>query len=176
MEKKPATRDELLEKLSALGIDVKTVEHPPLFTVEESQSLRGDIPGVHSKNLFLKCKKGALWLVVAREDAAINLKRLHATIGSGRLSFGKPDLLMEVLGVPPGSVTPFALINDRELRVSVVLDADMMANDLLNFHPLVNNATTAISSDGLLKFIADCGHEPAILPVSGTNSDGAVSP
>ncbi len=114
--------------------------------------------------------------MVAREDAAINLKRLHATIGSGRLSFGKPDLLMEVLGVPPGSVTPFALINDRELRVSVVLDADMMANDLLNFHPLVNNATTAISSDGLLKFIADCGHEPAILPVSGTNSDGAVSP
>ena len=176
MDKKPATRDELLQKLGSLGINVKTVDHPPLFTVEESRSLRGDIPGLHSKNLFLKCKKGQLWLVVARESAQINLKRLHTTIGSGRLSFGRPDLLMEVLGVPPGSVTPFSLINDRNLRVSVVLDADMMAHDLLNFHPLVNNATTAIASDDLLKFIADCGHEPAILPVSDTGSDTGGSP
>ncbi|MHA1165461.1 MAG: prolyl-tRNA synthetase associated domain-containing protein, partial [Alphaproteobacteria bacterium] len=122
------------------------------------------------------CKKGALWLVVAMESARINLKRLHATIGSGRLSFGRPDLLLEVLGVPPGSVTPFALINDNDLRVSVVLDADMMAHDLLNFHPLVNNATTAITRDDLLKFIADCGHEPAILPVSETGPDAAASP
>jgi len=176
MDKKPATRDELLEKLNSLGIHVKTVEHPPLFTVDESRQLRGNIPGLHSKNLFLKCKKGRLWLVVARESAQINLKRLHTTIGSGRLSFGKPDLLMEVLGVPPGSVTPFSLINDHDLRVSVVLDADMMDHDLLNFHPLVNNATSAISRDDLLKFIADCGHEPAILPVSETDSDSGVMP
>ena len=176
MEKKPATRDELLETLNTLGIGVKTVEHAPLFTVEESQNLRGDIPGVHSKNLFLKCKKGQLWLVVARESAVINLKRLHTIIGSGRLSFGKPELLLEVLGVPPGSVTPFALINDTELRVSVVLDADMMTHDLLNFHPLVNNATTAIARDDLLKFIANCGHEPAILPVSDTGADAGASP
>jgi len=176
MEKKPATRDQLLERLRTLAIDVNTVDHPPLFTVEESRSLRGEIPGVHSKNLFLKCKKGALWLVVAQESATINLKRLHATIGSGRLSFGKPDLLLEVLGVPPGSVTPFALINDTDLRVSVILDADMMAHELLNFHPLVNNATTAIARDDLLKFIADCGHEPAILPVNDTMPDTAMAP
>jgi len=176
MDKKPATRHELLEKLSSLGIQVKTVEHAPLFTVEESRKLRGDIPGVHSKNLFLKCKKGNFWLVVARESAQINLKRLHTIIGSGRLSFGKPDLLMEVLGVPPGSVTPFSLINDHELRVSVVLDAVMMDHDLLNFHPLVNNATSAISRDDLLKFIADCGHEPAILPVGDAGSDAGASP
>lgn len=176
MEKKPATRDQLLERLHTLGIKVNTVEHAPLFTVEESIDLRGDIPGIHSKNLFLKCKKGRLWLVVARENAAINLKRLHATIGSGRLSFGKPDLLMEVLGVPPGSVTPFALINDLDLRVSVVLDIEMMAHELLNFHPLVNNATTAITSADLLKFISDCGHEPTILSLSDANSDEAASP
>jgi len=167
MEKTSATREELLARLSALGIGVTTVDHPPLFTVEQSQGLRGEIPGAHSKNLFLKCKKGQLWLVVAQEDADINLKRLHAKIGSGRLSFGRAELLEETLGVKPGSVTPFALINDAEQRVKVVLDEILMQNEILNFHPLENTATTAISSRDLLAFIRDCGHAPAILDVRG---------
>ena len=163
MEDMPSHREALFERLSALQIETKTVEHAPLFTVEQSQSLRGEIAGAHTKNLFLKCKKGRLWLVVALEDAAIDLKSLHKRIGSGRLSFGKPDLLLDVLGVPPGSVTPFALINDTETQVQVVLDAEMMACDPLNFHPLENTATTTIRSADLERFIRACGHEPLIL-------------
>ncbi|MDA7946435.1 MAG: prolyl-tRNA synthetase associated domain-containing protein [Hyphomicrobiaceae bacterium] len=162
----PATREQLLERLKALNIDTKTVEHPALFTVEQSRELRGQIPGAHTKNLFLKCKKGTIWLIVALEDADINLKTAHKTIGSGRLSFGRAELLEETLGVLPGSVTPFSLINDAERRVSVVLDAAMMKHDVLNFHPLENTATTTISRDGLLSFVRDCGHEPRILEVS----------
>ncbi|GBE43416.1 prolyl-tRNA editing protein ProX [bacterium BMS3Bbin10] len=174
MEKPPATRAQLLSRLRALGIDAATVEHPPLFTVEESRALRGEIPGAHTKNLFLKCKKGTLWLVVALENAVIDLKRLHVKLGSGRLSFGRAELLREVLGVPPGSVTPFSLINDTRQRVSVVLDAEMMNSGVLNFHPLVNTATTTIARDDLLAFIRDCGHDPAILAVSG-QGDGSAA-
>ncbi len=159
-------RDRLLDFLTGLGIDAKTVEHPPLHTVEESQALRGDIPGSHTKNLFLKCKKDQLWLVVALEDARINLRNLHHRIGSGRLSFGKPELLMETLGVEPGAVTPFALINDAEKRINVILDAAMMERDTLNYHPLENTATTTIARDDLLTFIKATGHEPVILSVS----------
>lgn len=167
MEKTSATRIDLEARLAALNIKFQTVTHPPLFTVEDSQKLRGDIAGAHSKNLFLKCKKGRLWLVVAQEDADINLKRLHTKIGSGRLSFGRPELLEEVLGIKPGSVTPFALINDKTQQVSVVLDDVLMQNETLNFHPLENTATTSISSRDLLTFIRDCGHEPAILDIRG---------
>lgn len=163
MQKTPATRDILLQRLIELGIEAKTIDHPPLFTVEESQELRGVIPGAHTKNLFLKCKKGTFWLIVALEDAAINLKRAHTKLGSGRLSFGKPELLMEMLGVPPGSVTPFSIINDTEDHVTIVLDKTMLEHEVLNFHPLVNTATTTIKRDDLLTFIRDCDHEPMIL-------------
>lgn len=159
------SRTQLIARLDALGIAHSTVTHPPLFTVEESKRLRGDIPGAHTKNLFLKCKKGSLWLIVALESTRIELKHFHRLTGSGRLSFGKPELMREVLGVEPGSVTPFALINDTETRVSVILDAAMMACDPLNFHPLENTATTAISSSALLSFITSCGHEPQIMDV-----------
>ena len=161
----PASRADLFARLDALGIDHSTVTHPPLFTVEESRKLRGEIPGAHTKNLFLKCKKGSLWLIVALESAQVELKRFHARIGSGRLSFGKPELLREVLGVEPGSVTPFALINDEACQVSVVLDSAMMACEPLNFHPLENTATTAIRSGDLLTFIESCGHDPQIMDV-----------
>ncbi len=174
MGKPPVTRDELLSRLKRLGIDAATVEHPPLYTVEESRALRGEIPGAHTKNLFLKCKKGSLWLVVTLENAVIDLKRLHVKLGSGRLSFGRGELLQEVLGVPPGSVTPFSLINDTRQRVSVVLDADMMSHEVLNFHPLVNTATTTIARDDLIHFIRDCGHDPAILAVS-QKRDGSTA-
>jgi Ala-tRNA(Pro) deacylase len=165
----PATPDQLFARLAELGIAATTHRHPPLFTVEESRRLRGAIPGGHCKSLFLKDKKGQLWLVVRLEDRRLDLKRLDRLIGSARLSFGQPELLEAALGVTPGAVTPFALINDRERRVRVVLDRAMLALELLNYHPLENTATTTIRSADLLRFIAACGHEPAIVdldPVS----------
>jgi Ala-tRNA(Pro) deacylase len=163
-----ASPDELFAYLDSLGIAHKSVSHPPLFTVEESRSLRGKIAGAHTKNLFLRDKKGAPFLVVALEDAAIELKSLHRLLGaSGRFSFGSAELMGELLGVEPGSVTPFAVINDKEARVTLVLDAALMAHAVLNFHPLRNTATTTISRDGLLKFLEATGHKPRIAPVSG---------
>ncbi len=162
----PVEAKQLLEYLRELGIETHTRQHPPAYTVEDAKELRGLIPGGHTKNLFLKDKKGKLWLVVALEDAKVDLKRLPARIGSARLSFGKAELLEEVLGVKPGSVTPFALMNDREGRVSVVLDARMMEHEVLNFHPLVNTATTTISREDFLKFLRATGHEPLIVDVS----------
>jgi Ala-tRNA(Pro) deacylase len=161
------TPDTLLARLDEHGIKTTTVQHPPLYTVEESQKLRGEIAGGHTKNLFLKDKKGKLWLVVAEEDASIDMKRLHERIGSARLSFGKADLLMAVLGVPPGSVTPFALVNDTEKLVTLVIDEPLLAHAVLNFHPLTNEATTSIARDDFLVFMRTCGHEPTILRVSG---------
>lgn len=163
-----ATPDDLFCYLDRLGIAHKTVSHPPLFTVEQSQALRGQIPGGHTKNLFLKDKKGALFLVVALEDAAIDLRSLHRRLGaSGRFSFGSAALMRQTLGVEPGSVTPFGLINDTGRRVSVVLDAAMMQQETLNYHPLVNTMTTALAKHDLLKFIEATGHAPRIEPVSG---------
>jgi Ala-tRNA(Pro) deacylase len=164
----PASPDELFAYLDSRGIAHKSVSHPPLFTVEESRALRGQIAGAHTKNLFLRDKKGAAFLVAALEDAAIELKSLHRLLGaSGRFSFGSADLMREMLGVEPGAVTPFAVINDKALRVTVVLDAAMMAHRLLNFHPLVNTRTTTISRQGLLEFLEATGHQPRIAAVSG---------
>jgi len=159
--------ENLASFLSGLGIRTTTVVHPPLHTVEESRALRGEIPGAHTKNLFLKDKKDAIFLVVALEDAAIDLKHLHGRIGaSGRLSFGKPALLRERLGVVPGSVTPFGLLNDRPPSVTVILDKALMEHAVINCHPLVNTATTTIARDDLLAFIRATGHEPRIVAVS----------
>jgi Ala-tRNA(Pro) deacylase len=164
----PATPDDLFAFLDRLGITHRTVTHPPLFTVEQSQALRGQIPGGHTKNLFLKDKKGVLFLVVALEDAAIDLKSLHRRLGAGgRFSFGSADLMRETLGVEPGSVTPFGLINDTDQRVGVVLDETMMKHAQLNYHPLVNTMTTAITSGDLVRFIAATGHHTRIEAVSG---------
>jgi Ala-tRNA(Pro) deacylase len=167
----PASPDELLAYLDRLGIAHKTVTHPAVFTVEEGRELRGAIPGGHTKNLFLRDKKGAPYLVVASEDAAIELKSLHRLLGaSGRFSFGSAELLRELLGVEPGSVTPFAAINDTACRVTVALDAAMMTRPVLNFHPLVNTGTTTISREGLLKFLEATGHPPRIEPVSAAGA------
>jgi Ala-tRNA(Pro) deacylase len=164
-----ASPDQLFAYLDSLGIAHKTVSHPPLFTVEQSRGLRGQIPGGHTKNLFLRDKKGTAFLVVAPEDATIELKSLHRLLGaSGRLSFGSAELMRELLGVEPGSVTPFAVINDRAGRVTVVVDAALLAHDPVNFHPLVNTATTTISRQGLVQFLEQTGHPPRIVPVSGT--------
>jgi len=168
----PLTPQQLFDFLADNGIAVTTIEHPPLFTVEESKRLRGDIPGGHTKNLFLKDKKGRIFLVVALEHTEIDLKKIHTIIGaSGRVSFGKAELLEEVLGVVPGSVTPFGLVNDRDdHRVTPVFDAAMMRHELLNFHPLVNTATSSIRREDLLKFARACGHEPRILDVSAESA------
>jgi Ala-tRNA(Pro) deacylase len=163
----PASPDELFTYLNSLGIAHQSVGHRPLFTVEESQALRGKIPGAHTKNLFLRNKKGTVFLVVALENAVIELRSLHRLLGaSGRFSFGSADLMRELIGVEPGSMTPFSVINDKGLRVTVVLDAALMAHAVLNFHPLVNTATTTISREGLLRFLEATGHEPRIEPVS----------
>ena len=166
----PATRQDLYERLAELGIACATYRHPALWTVEESKRLRGDLPGGHCKSLFLKDKRGATYLMVALEDREIDLKRLRGPIGAAPLSFGRPELLMEMLGVIPGAVTPFGLINDVNAQVRVVLDREMLERDPLNYHPLTNEATTAIAPDDLLKFICACGHEPRILDF-GTPDD-----
>lgn len=157
------TRENLFERLLTLNIKTRTIEHPAAFTVEDAKAHRGELNGAHAKNLFLKDKKGVLWLVVCLEDRDINMKELKSRIGSAHLSFGKPDLLMDVLGVEPGSVSPFTLLNDTEQKVRVVLDQEMMAHDMMNFHPLENTATTQILPDDLLTFIASCGHQPSIV-------------
>jgi Ala-tRNA(Pro) deacylase len=164
----PATPAELFAFLDRLGIKTATVSHPPLFRVEESRQLRGEIPGAHTKNLFLVDRKGRLFLVAAEESAAIDLKGLHRKIGAaGRLSFGKAEDLRATLGVEPGAVTPFAAMNDAAGRVTVVIDRALLARDPLNFHPLVNTRTTRIAAVDLLRFLEAAGHQPQIIDVSG---------
>ena len=168
------TPDQLFAALDALGIAHKTVKHPPVFTVEQASRLRGQVSGGHTKNLFLRDKKNALYLIVALEDAAIDLKSLHRKLGAnGRFSFGSADLLFEVWGVIPGAVTPFGAINDTQARVTVVLDAPMMQYETLNYHPLVNTMTTSIARDDLVKFLESTGHMPRIELLSGTTPDAA---
>src|SRR5438105_15591259 len=148
----PATPSDLFGFLDRLGIAHQTVTHPALFTVEQSRVLRGTIPGGHTKNLFLRDKKETLFLVSALEDAVIELKSLHRRLGaSGRFSFGSADLMRETLGIEPGAVTPFAALNDTQARVSVVLDAEMMRQETLNYHPLRNTMTTSIARDDLVR-------------------------
>lgn len=149
--------------LDQLGIDHSTVEHDAVFRVGEGDDIKAAIPGAHTKNLFLKDAKGRFWLVSAADDTEIDLKKLPARIGSARLSFGSPDLLLASLGVTPGSVTAFALINDNEKRVSFVLDSRLAAAELVNFHPLSNTATTTIDRCGLKRFMAALGVTPVVV-------------
>lgn len=154
----------LLDRLAELGIRAETVEHEPVFTVAESRPVKARIPGAHSKNLFVKDKKGRFFLITAKDETAIDLKRTHEAIGaSGRLSFGTADQLRTMLGVEPGSVTPFAVANDRDGKVTMILDANLMDHERVNFHPLVNSMTTGVSRDDLVKFLRSTGHDPVIL-------------
>lgn len=163
----PVTRDALLDWLETSGVDTVTTEHPPLFTVEESQKLRGALTGGHTKNLFLKDKKSRYFLLTAQEDTEINLKSVHRLLGgSGRVSFGKPDALEAILGVTPGSVTAFGLINDREGRITFAIDQRLLEHDMLNCHPLTNEATTTIARDDLLAFARKTGHEPLVVDLA----------
>lgn len=157
----------LFALLDELGITVTTVRHPPLYTVADSQKLRGQIAGGHTKNLFLKDKKDNYFLLTVGEEANVDLKQIHHAIGaSSRVSFGKPEKLMEFLGVVPGAVTAFGIMNDRENRVRLFLDAELMEHDVINCHPLTNEATTAIGRDDLIRFIEATGHEATILKLA----------
>jgi Ala-tRNA(Pro) deacylase len=163
----PKTPDDLLAFLAEIGIAVKTVTHPPLFTVADSQALRGEIPGGHTKNLFLRDKKERYFLLTVEEDAEVDLKTIHQVIGaSGRVSFGKPEKLLDYLGVTPGAVTAFGVVNDTAHNVTIVLDEALMRHDVINAHPLTNEATTSIGRDDLLRFIEATGHEPLVLKLS----------
>lgn len=163
----PATREELFAFLASLGIENKTVEHEAVFTVDQSTALHRDIPGGHTKNLFLKDAKDQIWLLIAEAHTPVDLKAIYKGLGAARFSFGKAELLMEILGVTPGSVTALSLINDRVGRVSVVVDEELMKYDSVNCHPLVNTATTNLGRDDLLKFIRATGHEPRIARLTG---------
>jgi len=157
------SRADLFAFLDAHGVDHATLDHPPVFRVEEGLEIKAALPGGHTKNLFLKDAKGQLWLISALGETAIDLKRLHTVIGSARLSFGNADLMAQTLGVTPGSVTAFGLINDVEHRVRFVLDAALAQADPVNFHPLANDATTAVSQDGFRRFLAALEITPMIV-------------
>ncbi|MBU8910588.1 MAG: prolyl-tRNA synthetase associated domain-containing protein [Desulfobacterales bacterium] len=157
------TQEELLNVLTEIGVGYTNHEHPAVYTVEEADLHHEGIDGVHSKNLFFKDKKKKLFLVVTLSDKPIKIKEVAKKIGAKSPSFGKPDLLAEVLGVIPGAVTPFAVINDKNHAVKVILDEEMMKNELLNFHPLENTATTTITSKDLVKFMEHCNQEVEII-------------
>ena len=167
IENKPKTRQDLFAFLDGLGIAHNTKDHAPVFTVAESVALRDEIPGGHTKNLFVKDKKDQYFLLTVEENAVVDLKQVHTIIGaSGRVSFGKPEKLMEYLGVIPGAVTAFGAINDTGNNVTFVLDADLMHDDIINCHPLSNDATTSIGSADLIRFMEATGHKPLVLKVT----------
>jgi Ala-tRNA(Pro) deacylase len=159
----PFDRDRLLAWMAERGIDQTTVDHPAVFRVEEGLELKAALPGAHTKNLFLKDRKGRLWLISARQDTVIDLKAAPAAIGSDRLSFANDALMWETLGVRPGSVTALGLINDVERRVGFVLDRRLWEADIVNFHPLTNTATTALSRDAFRRFLDEIACKPRIL-------------
>jgi len=169
-------RASLLERLEEWGIGYRLHTHPPVFTVDEARVHTGDLPGGHCKNLFLKDKKDRLWLATVLDARRVDLNALAKRLGAGRLSFGKPPLLAEVLGVTPGSVTPLAVINDRERRVQVLLDRALMAHAEINCHPLTNDATVVMKSEDLRRFFRATGHEPQDLDFDDGLSLGPPAP
>lgn len=153
--------------LDGLGIEHKTTQHEPVFTVAESESLRDRIPGGHTKNLFVKDKKDQYFVLTVEENAVVDLKTVHKLIdASSKVSFGKPEKMLEYLGVVPGSVTVFGAINDTANNVTFVLDEELMRHDLINGHPLSNDATTTIGRDDLIRFLEATGHVPLVLKVT----------
>ena len=168
----PTSPEDLLARLAELGIAARTFTHPPVHTVAEAKALRGEIAGAHIKNLFLRNKKGAMWLVTCLEDREIDLKALGRALGAGRFSFGSATRLMTYLGVEPGAVTPFGVINDTEGKVQMVLDKALLDCDPINAHPLVNDMTVAVSPAGLLRFLEAAGHPPQVLDLDTLSDPG----
>jgi Ala-tRNA(Pro) deacylase len=163
----PKTPEDLFAFLAGLDISVTTVTHPPLYTVADSQALRGEIAGGHTKNLFLKDRKDQYFLLTVEEEATVDLKTIHTVIGAaGRVSFGRPEALMDLLGVVPGAVTAFGVINDTDKRVKLFIDEALLGHAVINAHPLTNEATTSIAAHDLLRFVKATGHDPSILKLS----------
>jgi Ala-tRNA(Pro) deacylase len=169
----PAGRETLMAFLDSIGVAHTTHDHPAVFTVDEGHEIKAAMPGGHTKNLFLKDKKGRLWLISARQDTVVDLKRAPRAIGSDRLSFGSAELMERVLGVTPGSVTAFALLNDRAREVSFVLDKALIDCPIVNFHPMTNTATTAVSREDFLKFLAAVGVEPIVIDFAALAAERA---
>ena len=163
---KPATAEDLFQRLRELGIDYETAHHPPVFTVEEAQAVRGDMIGGHTKNLFLRNKKGRMWLLVCDEERRLDLKALGKQLEAGRFSFGSPERLMEYLGVIPGAVSPFAVINDKEGQVRLVFERLLLEVPELNFHPLDNSMTTRIATPDVIRFLEDVDHAPDLIDLA----------
>jgi Ala-tRNA(Pro) deacylase len=157
------TPEQLFAYLDSLGVEHSTIEHPPIFTVEDGRAWHDRIPGLHCKNLFLKDREGKFWLVLMPGDKRAMLNLVEKRIGSARLSFGKPDRLMDIMGLTPGSVTPFGLMNDQARALTVLVDEDLLKSEWVNFHPLHNAASTTLRSRDLMTFIRSLGHEPIVL-------------
>lgn len=159
----PMTSDALVAALDAAGVAHRTVDHPAVHTVEEARALRGDLPGIHTKNLFLRNKKGRMWLVTLLADRTVDLRALGTRIGAGRVSFASERRLMQYLGLRPGSVNPFAVINDHGRAVQLVIDAGVLAGPDVWVHPLVNTRTTGLRPDALVSWLESIGHAPTVL-------------
>lgn len=159
----PATPESLFSTLTGLGIEHSTIEHPPLFTVEDGRKWHDRIAGLHCKNLFLKDRDGKLWLVLMPGDKRAMLGLLEKRVQSARLSFGKPEMLLEIMGLTPGSVTPFGLLNDHARLLSVIVDTDLLASEWVNFHPLHNSASTTLRAADLMMFIRSLGYAPIVV-------------
>lgn len=162
----PASREDLFAFLDQNSIAHKTIEHAPIFTVEDGLEIKAKMDGANTKNLFLKDKAGAFFLICAQSDTQIKINKLHGALGCKRLSFGKAEYLLEHLGVTPGSVTLFSVMNDTQNTVQLILDKALMAHNIVNFHPMLNNATTAISSADMVSFAKAAGHDPIMMDFS----------
>lgn len=163
-------RETLLKYLDDQGIQQNTVNHPAVFSVEEAQKHTSHLPGAHVKNLFLKAKDGSPWLVTCRDEQTVKVNGLSRLLSAPRFSFAKPEMLLQVLGVEPGSVTPLALINDEKRAVSFVLDRALLSYELLNVHPLINTSTTSMAPNDLLIFAKNLGYEPILVDLDKTLS------
>lgn len=159
----PLSRQDLWSFLDENNIAHKTLNHAPIFTVEDGAELKAKMVGANTKNLFLKDKSGAYFLICAQSDTQIKINKLHSHLGCKRLSFGKAEDLQTLLGVMPGSVTLFSVINDTDNKVSLILDKALLGHDIVNFHPLRNDATTAITSADMVRFADIANHPPLIL-------------
>jgi len=167
----PIPADALFVILEGLGISYRLYHHQPVFTVAESLDIERGMPGAHCRNLFVRDKKGTMFLVVAQNETMIDLKKLSELLGCGRLSFGSSERLWQYLGVRPGSVCPFSIINDKDSAVTIVLDKAMMGHDIVNYHPMENHMTIGLAPDDLVKFIKNTGHEPLILDLAPAAPD-----